>query len=116
MRSHGALLIEEFNGLWKRGPDDSCPLDHFSDCNNVAYVEGGYETRPGLDILLAVGKVVRMYDYKTQTVEGLLILNTLGQIFHALLDGSNTVYGPLLTIAKMTDFGFQSYNGRHLLH
>ncbi len=112
MRDHLPVTIEEFNGLWKRGPDDSCPMDHFSDCENVISIEGGFETRPGLDTFPGIANVLRLYKYSTQTQEGLLILNTSGEIFHQLLDVAETLYGPILTIADMTDFGFQSYNGR----
>lgn len=112
MRDHGPIVIEDFNGLWRRDPSDSCPLDHFTEANNITYIEGGFETRPGLNTFMAVSDIVRMYNYKTQEEEGLLALNSQGQIFHALTDGSNTVYGPILTINGMTDFGFQAYNGR----
>jgi len=112
LRDHSAIILEEFNGLWQRGGHDSVPLDHFADCNNIAFIESGFETRPGIEPFVPVGDVVRMYDYKTQTNEGLLLLNSDGKIYHALLDGSNTVYGPILTIATMEDFGFLSFDGR----
>lgn len=112
MRDHLPVTIEDFKGLWKRGPDDSCPIDHFSDGQNVAFIESGFETRPGLDTFIGKGDVLRIYNYKTQTAEGLLILDINNDIYHALLDGSNTLYGPVLHIADMTDFGFQVYNGR----
>lgn len=113
LRGHEPIVIEEFNGLWKRGDGDACPLDHFVDCNNIAFIESGFQTRPGIDTFLpAQSKVLRMYNYKTQEKEGLLILDDAGNIYHSLLDGSDTTYGPILTIADMTDFGFQSYNGR----
>ena len=112
LRDHQPIVIEEFKGLWARGDEDSVPLDHFGESHNVTYFESGVETRPGINIFLAVGPVIRMYNYKTQDEEGLLVLNDAGSIFHALTDGSNTVYGPILTIAGMEDFGFHSYNGR----
>lgn len=112
LRDHIPIVIEEFNGLWKRGDVDSCPIDHFSDCNNIKYIESGFETRPGLDTFIPKANVLRMYTYKTQEVEGLLSLDTEGNIWHSLLDGSGIIYGPILTIVGMTDFGFQSYNGR----
>lgn len=111
-RDHQPIILEDFNGLWARGGADSCPQDHFFALNNFKPIESGFETRPGIDTLLAKGNVLRMFDYKTQTNEGLLILDTNNDIYHALLDGSGTVYGPILHIDGMTDFGFQSYNGR----
>jgi len=111
MRDHEPIVIEEFNGFWKRGDEDSCPIDHWPDCLNVQFVESGFETRAGLDTLLAEGNVLRIYTFVMQTGESLLILNTSGEFKHALLDGSNTVY-TILTIPTATDFGFVSYNGR----
>ena len=119
-RGHEPVVIEEFNGLWRRGDADSVPIDHFSDCNNIQYIESGFETRDGLDTLIAKNNVVRMYNYRMQTGESLLLLDNNGDIYHALLDGSNTVYGPILSIAGMTDFGFVAVAGRayitHSLH
>jgi hypothetical protein len=112
LRGHNPTVIEEFEGYWKRGDPDSVPLDHFSDCNNVAFIESGFETRPGLDTLIAKDKVLRMYNYKTQDKEGLLILAEGGSIYHSLVDGSDVTYGPVLTISGMTDFAFHAYNGR----
>ncbi len=112
LRDHNPIPLEEFNGLWKRGDQDSVPIDHFADCNNIQFIESGFETRDGLDTLIAKGNVVRMYNYRTQTEEGLLILDSNGDIYHSLLDGSDTTYGPLLSIPEMTDFGFQSFDGR----
>lgn len=112
MRDHEPITIEEFNGLWKRGDEDSVPEDHASECNNVQYFESGVETRDGLDTLIARGNVLRIYNYKMQTGESLIILDTNNDIYHALLDGSNTVYGPILHVDGMTDFGFYPWAGR----
>jgi hypothetical protein len=112
LRDHSPLTIEEFNGLWKRSDKDSVPPDHFSDCNNIQFVESGFESRDGLDTFVAKGNIVRHYNYKMQTGESLLALDNLGNIWHALIDGSNTIYGPILSISTMTDFGFVAINGR----
>jgi len=112
LRGHKATVLEEFEGYWKRGDPDSVPSDHFSDCNNIAFIESGFETRPGLDTFIGKGPVLRLYNYKTQEKEGLLILDDKGSIYHALTDGSNVVYGPILTVNGMTDFAFHAFNGR----
>lgn len=112
MRDHKPVVLEEFNGLWARDPNDSCPLDHFTEANNIAFVESGFETRPGLNTFIAKGDVLRQYNYKTQEKEGLLILINGGHIYHSLTDGSNLSYGPILSVGGMIDFGFHSYNGR----
>lgn len=112
LSDHQPTVIEEFNGWFNRGDPDNVPLDHFTDAENVRYIDGGFETRWGIDTLIAKGNVLRIYNYKMQTGESLLILDTNGDIYHALLDGSDTVYGPILSIASMTDFGFHAWAGR----
>lgn len=112
LRGHEPIIIEEFNGLWKRGDQDSVPIDHFSDLNNIEFIESGFQTRPGIEPLVAKGNIVRMYNYKMQNGESLLALDSGGNIWHSLLDGSGTIYGPVLTIVEMEDFGFVSINGR----
>lgn len=115
LRDHEPVVIEEFSGLWDRGDEDSCPLDHFPNCNNVIIFESGFETRPGLATLAAIGNVVRMYNYKMQDQETLLALTTNGDIYHAKnYDGNNytTILGPILHIDGMTDFAFYPYAGR----
>lgn len=113
-RGHEPIVIEEFNGLWKRGPADECPDDHFTDCENIQFIEGGIRTRDGLDTLFGTpqGSIVRIYNYVMQSGESILALTSEGDIYHALLDGSETVHGPILSIPEMTDFGFQAYAGR----
>src|SRR5262245_21492926 len=111
-RGHDPIVIEEMNGLWRRGDPESCPQDHFTDCENMISIESGTETRPGLATLIAKGNVRRMFNYKMQTGESLLLLDSSGDVFHALLDGSNTVYGPILSIPEMTDFDVESIAGR----
>lgn len=112
MRSHEPVTLEEFNGLWRRGDPESCPEDHFPDCENIIGLESAVETRPGLDTLIAKGNIVRMYNYKMQNGESLLALDTNGDIYHSLLDGSNTIYGPILHVDGMTDFAFYPFAGR----
>lgn len=112
-RDHNAVVIEDFNGLWNRGGDEAIPLDHFKVARNIEYIESGFRWREGLNTdVPGVANVVRMYNYKMQDQESLLILDSNGDIYHALLDGTNTVHGPVLSIATMDDFGFQAWAGR----
>ncbi len=112
LRDHKPIVIEEFNGLWARGDADSVPIDHFSDCENVQFIQSGFRTRDGLDTLVAQGNVLRMYNYVMQEKgDSLLILDIFGNIYHSLLDGSEITYGPILSIPEMTDFDFHSPNG-----
>jgi hypothetical protein len=116
MRDHSPLVIEEFNGLWKRGDPnnegvdkDSCPQDHFTACNNIRFVQGGFATRDGIEPFLPYGNVVRIYNYSGVAGESLLILDTSGNIFHS---ESPTPSVAILTIAGMADFCFVTYSGR----
>lgn len=110
LRDHDPVVIENFNGLWKRGDIDSVPLDHFSDCNNVAYIESGFRTRDGEDVYAAFPNVVRIATYIKQTGEALIILDDAGNIY----DSTNPVNPatPVLTINGMTDFAMISIAGR----
>lgn len=110
-RDHEPIVIEEFMGLWDRGNPEDCPIDHFAETNNLKAVEGGCETRDGLDTLIAQGNVLRMYNYKMAEGESLIILTEGGNWYHALLDGSDTVYGPILTIAEAEDMDIYVNNG-----
>lgn len=110
-RNHQPVIIEEFMGLFKRGDPDSCPIDHFSDTDNLKAIESGFETRDGLDTLIAQGNVARMFNYKMSEGESLVILTLTGDFYHALLDGSNTVYGPILSISDAEDFDIYVNNG-----
>jgi hypothetical protein len=120
VRDHSGLVIDKFNGLWDRGDVDSTPSDHFRDCNNIRYIaSSSFGTRPGIgisqDVLVPLSDIKRIYNYPTQTANTLIVLvinasNGNGDIYHVV--NSTTVYGPLLSIAGMTDFAFVSYAGR----
>jgi hypothetical protein len=107
MRDHSPIVIDKFNGMWKRGDADSCPQDHFTDCNNIAFYEGGFKWRDGLDLYKAIPDVVRMYTYTKQTGQSLIILDSNGQFWD-----SDFTSSPILTVSGATDFGFVSYAGR----
>jgi hypothetical protein len=107
-RDHDNITIEEFNGLWKRGGADSTPPDHFSDCNNVKYIESGFQTRDGINVLVpGYVNVLKVYNYPKITTESLLILDTSGNIYD-----SGFGLTPILTVSGMTDFGLAIYAGR----
>lgn len=114
LRDHEPIVIEDFNGWWDRGDDESAPSDHFTQADNIQYFNSGFETRYPLDKYQnqanAIGSIVRVYNYVMQTGQSLLILNTDGEIYHVI--GATTVHGPILTIADMEDFGFVAIAGR----
>lgn len=109
MRDHKPLVIDEFSGLWARDTIDSCPMDHWTDCNNVQFTQGGFKTRDGIDVHLAYPDVVRMYAFNQETGQSLLVLDSTGKLYDS---GSPTPFTPILTIVGMTDFGFTPFAGR----
>lgn len=120
VRDHTGITIDKFNGLWAKGDKDSTPKDHFSDCNNIDYIaQSAFSPRPGIalsqDVLVPLTNIKRIYNYPTQTANTLIVLTYdydigYGSIHHVV--DEHTVYGPLLTIAGMTDFAFIPYAGR----
>lgn len=114
MRDHAPVIIEEFYGLWDRGDDETCPLDHFTECENVVFQPGAVKVRkplaPYLTGATILGNALRIYNYSLQTGDSLLVLVEGGSIYHVV--SPTIVYGPILTIAAMTDFGFQAVAGR----
>lgn len=118
MRDHQPIELSNFKGLWQRGDTEEVPSDHFSDCDNIRFVgSGSFATRFGIDrhqnVAVPLGKVVRIYNYITSQGSTLLALTwdgTDGKIYHVV--DSTTVFGPILTIAGMIDFGFIPYAGR----
>ena len=109
MRDHQPITIEEFNGLWRRGDADSTPPDHFSDVNNVAYIQSGFKWRDGVEHFVSIPNVKRQYTYAKQTGQSQLVLDGDGSIW----DTDYWPAGPaILTVASMTDFGFVAFDGR----
>lgn len=105
-KDNSAIVIDEFNGLWSRGGSDSVPLDHFSDCNNVKFIQSGFEWRDGIEPFIP-REAVRIYPFTKQTGTSLLILDSSGNFYDS--DYPNFVF---LTVATATDFGFQAFAGR----
>ena len=120
VRSHQGIVIDSFSGLWDKGDVDSTPQDHFSECNNIDFIgQSSFGTRPGIaisqDVKVPLTNVKRIYNYPTQSANTLIVLTYnydtgYGSIHHVV--DKDTVYGPLLTIAGMTDFAFVPYAGR----
>ena len=112
-RDHEAVIIEDFNGLWDRGDAESCPLDHFTQADNIQYIHSGFRTRDALDRYQAgspLGKIVRIYNYVQQGAQSLMVLREGGDIFHVL--NQTEMYGPILSIPEMEDFAFVAFAGR----
>lgn len=118
LRDHQPIVISEFNGLWKRGDYENTPLDHFERCNNVQFVgSSGVASRfgigPSQDVAGPILDILRIYNYPTTSGNTTILLarnGSDGEIYHVV--DSTTVFGPILTVAGMTDFAFIPYAGR----
>ncbi|MEM3038624.1 MAG: hypothetical protein QXE45_04435 [Thermoplasmata archaeon] len=119
MRDHKPVVIDSFKGLYQRGSVEEVPVDHFSDCENIRFIgTSAVGTRWGLDrhqtVAAPLGRIRRIYNYITQDRNTLLVLtqdgSDPGRIYHVIDPG--TVYGPILQVTGMTDFGFVPYAGR----
>jgi hypothetical protein len=115
MRDHQPITLEQFNGLYARGDIEETPMDHFSECNNLQFIGGqGFATRDGIgrhqEIGSPLSNILRMYNYPTTDKQTILVLTAGGTIYHVV--DSTTMFGPILTIPNMTDFGFCPYAGR----
>lgn len=115
MRDHEPIVLDKFNGLWAREDIEETPMDHFSEANNLKFVgSAGFGTRDGIgrhqEVASPISNVLRMYNYPTTDKNTILVLTSGGTIYHIV--DSVTIFGPILTIAGMTDFGFAPYAGR----
>ncbi len=116
LSDHAPIVIDQFNGLWRNGEPDSAPLDHQTELENFQFVgPNAIKTRDGLgiaqDITGPLSRIIRVYNFVTQDENTYLILTEDGDIYHVVNNGI-TVFGPILSIPEMTDFGFVPYAGR----
>lgn len=113
LRDHEPVVIEEFNGLWDRGDPESCPLDHFTQADNVQYLHSGVQTRDPIDkwqnTPTPLKAIVRIYTYAIPTGQTFLVLTEGGLLYHVTDTATATL---ILSLPLMQDFGFCSYNGR----
>lgn len=114
-RDHEPIVLDKFNGLWARGDIEETPMDHFSEANNLKFIgSAGFGTRDGIgrhqEVASPISNVLRMYNYPTADKNTILVLTSGGTIYHVV--DAVTIFGPILTIAAMTDFGFSPYAGR----
>jgi len=114
-RDHKPVVIEDFGGWWNRGDPESAPSDHFIVADNIQFFHSGFETRDGLtnyiqDLLPSL-KIVRAYNFVTQTGDTILALDATGNIYH-FVGPTVPIPAPVLTIPTMEDFGFIGFNGR----
>lgn len=113
MRDHAPITIDDFNGLWMRGDDDTIPLDHFKEATNIQYFDGGFQTRDGISAYQSVNvltDILRIHPYKMMTGLTLLVLTNGGNIHHVI--SPTVTHLNILQKANMTDFNVVSWAGR----
>lgn len=110
-------VVERFGGLYDRADPASVPLNHFTDCNNLRYVDQSFGVRYGIginqNVPFPITSVKRVYNFPQQTANTLLVLSVVGgvgYIYHVV--NSTTLFGPILTINGMIDMAFQPFAGR----
>ena len=113
IRDHKPITIDKFLGLWSRGPADSCPIDHFQDCDNVQYNDNNVKTRDGINAIPGPGDIIQAFKYKSPSVgeEGYIVLDVNGDFWFQTFTPDVT-YGPILSVPTATDFAFIEFNGR----
>src|SRR6266850_2802084 len=120
MRDHIPIPIDEFKGFWSRGDAESCPIGYQTELINFKFIEGGIETRDGLDVVIATTTIMKMYYFPdaSNQREGFIVLKSDTKLYHIY---DNTGSGGWVTfqisnaIAGMTDFAFASKDGRAYL-
>src|SRR5262245_49036214 len=115
MRDHQPVVLDKFNGLWARGDPENAPMNYFSAANNFRYFgDNSFGSRFVIgrhqNVASPLSSILRIYNYPTTDRQTILVLTTGGSIYHVI--DSVTIFGPILTIPTMTDFGFVPYAGR----
>jgi len=115
MRDHQPVVLDKFNGLWDRGDEEDTPMDHFSDAVNLRYFGvNSFGSRYGIgrhqNVASPLSNILRIYNYPTADKQTILVLTAGGNIYHVI--DATTIFGPILTIPTMEDFGFVPYAGR----
>lgn len=92
MRGHEPIVLDKFMGLWDRynltdlaGKDESCPIDHALDFDNMRFAGDRIRSRPGLDrfdiFFLGGVSVLRMHTFRTTVFERDLIMDASRRIW-----------------------------------
>jgi hypothetical protein len=118
VRDHDSIAIREFNGLFDRGREEACPIDHFLEAVNVCYSLRSFRTRDGFDHRISpsvdsIGKVRRAHIFRIpgQAVRILMLIQpTAGSTWH-IYDHLNMA-APIISITGMTDFSAITLYGR----
>lgn len=115
VRGHEPVVIEEINGLWSRGDDESCPKDHLLLANNIQFIHSGIETRqatkPYAQVVFTsdLRQTVRVHNYNSQWGQSLIVMVEGGIFYHVV---SATEIYQILSVPWATDFAMIVIAGR----
>jgi len=115
VRGHEPIVIEEINGLWSRGDDETCPSDHLLLANNIQFIHSGIETRTGIlpyvkpSFPADLRKLVRVYNWTTQKAQTLVVMTEDGVIYHVI---SPTEVFQIRICSGADDFAFISIGNK----
>lgn len=73
MRDQIPIVIDNFMGLFDRGPNENCPVNYFTNCKNIEYIFKGFRTR---------GEFLSEYNFTAVSA------NILGLYIYPRLDGT----------------------------
>lgn len=105
-------VFNTFRGLWARGTADDCPLDHSTDCQNLAFIGNGFQKRDGTEFY-KTGVAVRMQLYKPlppfsgSNIPRVIFLKNDGTLIDTAFPGS-----PIYFNANAKDFSLANFYGR----
>lgn len=106
---HSPIVLRNLNGLYDRGSNDTCPIDHLIDTLNTDLSRDDIRTRKGSTSEYAIADIRRIHYYKKLgEATRVIVLNGSGQLF----DASQSLVTPILSIAGMTDFSLHNYYNR----
>lgn len=113
IQDYKPIVLDDFEGLYKRGSPDECPKDHAICCENLIFTAAReFRTRDGTGTSVATTWPVKKSCLATFN-DSQVILITL-DLSGNLYQGNNPT--PLLSIADMIDFSFLNiFNKFYLL-
>ena len=115
VRGHEPFIIEEINGLWSRGDDETCPSDHLLLANNIQFIHSGIETRTATkpytttQFVANLRQSVRVFNYTAQWGQSLIVMVEGGKFLHVV---SATEIYEILNVPGATDFAMIAIAGR----
>jgi hypothetical protein len=101
--NHTPIKVENFGGLFNRGYDVECPVNHFSDGQNFSFYGAVVGTRWGArkDFTISNVKRIRTYRRTGEAARLLILVYTAGS--GKIYDSTNLA-APVLTVTGMVDF------------